>query len=98
MESEKELREIMTAYPHKLNKYIHDDARDKLISLAPAKKSIIEKKVKPKIEDSVVFKEMKKEYNMTELRYMAKEKGLSGYSNLKEDDLIKLILSEQEKY
>lgn len=98
MESEKELKEQMEAYPHKLNKYIHQEARGKLLKMGVIKKSkvIKEEKTKPPVVESNTdeFKKLKA-LNMTELKEIAKSKGLVNYSSLREDDLIKLILSKK---
>lgn len=104
MESEQDLRDTMKAYPNELNKYIHQEARDKLMKMGALKKpkednSGKEELVKPKedsqrLEYNDEFKRLK-DLSMRELRNIARSKGLSSYSSLREDDLIKLILSKK---
>ena len=100
MEEVNDLVKTMIDYPISLNKYIFQEAKDKLVSLGKYedyKKVVnlelpVEEFIELKLEDTPKFKKLKKK-TVKELRVVAKGKGLKGYSNLKEDDLIKLILS-----
>ncbi len=97
MEGINDLIKTMIDYPISLNKYIFQEAKEKLVVLGKYEEykkvvNVVEEPVKIKLEDTVKFKSLKKK-TVKELKYIAKKKGLKGYSNLKEDDLIKKILS-----
>ena len=99
-ETFEELKAIMNAYPHELNKHIHHDARNKLIKMGRLDEIRGVKKKLQSVKESVStlpieqtdrFK-LLKDKTVVELKSIAKKKGLTGYSSLKEDDLIKAIL------
>ena len=101
-ESFEELKATMEAYPNELNKYIHQEARSKIIRMGRLNEVKGVNKKLDKVEeterhsdDSIAyqnrFKTLKKK-TVIELREIAKKRGLKGYSSLKEDDLIRLII------
>ncbi len=101
-ETFEELKATMELYPNKLNKYIHQAARDKIIKMGRLnevkgidKKIDKVKETKRSGDDSIAYKarfDALKRKTVIQLREIAKNRGLKGYSSLKEDDLIKLIL------
>lgn len=93
------LKADMEAYPHNLNKYIHQEAREKirkmgrLDELRDTNKGLGKVKEKVNIEDTTRFKLLKKK-TVKQLKVQASELGLKFRSNILEDDLIRLILSK----
>ncbi len=98
MEDVNDLVKSMIDYPISLNKYIFQESKEKLVVIGKYEdyKKVINnseiKQVELKLEDTPKFKKLKKK-TVKELKDIAKSKDLKKYSNLKEDDLIKLILS-----
>ena len=99
-ETFEELKATMDAYPHELNKYIHDGARDKIVKMGRLDEIRgIEKKLdkveEKKGDDSISYLarfKLLKAKTVIQLKVIAKTKGLTFKSNIREDDLIKLIL------
>ena len=100
-ETDEQLIANMKAYPNKLNKYIHQESRDELIKRGKLhlvknvdnnlnKLSSVES-VNNNLDD---FKRLKKK-NMKELRLIAKTKKIDKYYDMKEDELIRNILSKK---
>lgn len=95
-ETFEELKSTMNAYPDELNKYIHQEARDKIIKMGRLDELRgVNKKLdelnEMRIEDTNEFKQLKKK-TVRELKVIAKSGGLEFKYNIREDDLIKLIL------
>lgn len=92
-ETKEEIEETMRAYPHKLNKYIHREARAKLAEINKTKKDIeFIDEDHVNIEDTDKYKELKKR-TVKDLKIIAKMNGISKYYDMNEDELIKSILS-----
>ena len=86
----------MKAYPNELNKYIHQEARGKIIKMGrldevKGVKVKLDDIKEVRIEDTNKFKLLKKK-TVKDLKSIAQNRGLHFKSSIREDDLIKLIL------
>lgn len=99
-ETFEELKATMEAYPNELNKYIHQGAREKIRKMGRLDeikgigKNLDEVK-EEKGDDNIAYAErfkLLKKKTVKQLKVIAGDKGLKFLSNIREDDLIKLIL------
>jgi len=90
METKEDIEETIRAYPNKLNKYIHQEARNKLSNLKEEKIDIKFNKVD--IKDTDEYKDLKSK-TVKELKLIARSKSIVKYYDMNEDELIKSILS-----